>query len=294
VQYLGYEGGPIVTVTINDHSNYTYTALFSSGQSLFNVPIGGNNLPIVASMQHVSSHLVVNKKLRAHSAVSNATTYVLKVVNKSGSTKSIFFFTEPPKTDPALGRVYSNSLGTRAIGNNLTATMTYATEYGFWISQGEAVTLGATFSADGGVQATLGDKCDYTFADETNFNALELGTPATGNQPKALTAVLNKFNSVAPFVQSNPCVVGISVNTGNGLTPLASLDVTQVPGSTVSMAPKVSLYAATGSFQAGTVVDWQISNKSLAVNISDAAKFATGKAQLTLQSDGSWVGPVAI
>jgi len=215
------------------------------------------------------------------------------VVNNSGFTKSFYFFSQPPSLLSGSPAIFSNSLGSRGIGNGLSTTLTYIVEYGYWISQGEAVTIGATFSADGGVSAALGTTEEFTYADNIKYKDLVLGTPVIGGPTAALTGIVNNFNAKAPFILGNPCIMGISVNVGSGPTPLATMDVSSQPGSTISMTPVVTLYAATGSYVAGAVVDWSVSNKSPPVNITDLTKFPSGQAKITIKADGTWTGPEA-
>ena len=216
-----------------------------------------------------------------------ANIYNVTVNNESPEPQDLFFF-QKPAIYVGGQEIYSNSLGSKQIASKPVdgeAQVQFQMELQFYAgvqSQPTPITVGeANLSTIAEVPIDVNSK--GTEADTTNMSVdagLALSPPANsaGVEGGAFRIITPTFNPT-----TTPYNAGLAAKA-EGKLVLSNFTIAE-PNKDIDVQPIVIFYVATGSYQAGTVVNFDTTSVKAAV--CDAT---TGKEDffVTYNADGTW------
>ncbi len=211
-----------------------------------------------------------------------ATTYNIKVLNKSNVVQNYFLFSKPPAVSGVLGQVYSNAWVTFPNTPNYgTASLSYTDElYAYWGTVPRTVAPGVVVNTGQGLPVTLGPNgTDYYFsATPTQFDLSKTKNDAPAGQ--------YTITSGSDFSNPSPYVFGLGKIDAYGLVSPVATFAAQ-PSSIFNIAPVTKVWVSTGGYTEGTVIDVTQIGASIEIDF-------TGKAERTAVVTQSATGQYSV
>lgn len=219
-----------------------------------------------------------------------STTYTINVTNNSQIAQDFFFF-QSPANYVGGGSVYSNSLFHSQLQPYSTSgsVLTFQMNQQYFAGAQTQTAPPTVGHVSGGTTSSqpinLTPANTPPVGNATNLSVSPLGlTPAfsqTGVQPGAFRIIAPTYN---PFTTGNFNIGSAIQNAAGGPATVSNFVVAQ-PNQFVDCQPVLVFYVQTGSYQAGTVI-----NFSSASNLSAACDTTTGHTtfNVTYNIDGTW------
>jgi len=214
--------------------------------------------------------------------------YTINVTNNSLSNQNIFFFQQPAAYTGGQA-VYSNSLYSSMLAPNASsgAVLTFLLMQNYYAAvqqQFQPPALGQPSGYSSAIQPISLTPQTGSATNSTNMTvqpslALSIPTANTAVQPGAFRIVTSTYNPTLSNYNG-----GSGVKTATGGVVLSSF-VTLQPNQNLDCQPILKFYVQTGSYAAGTVMNF--SSSSVGAALCDATTGFT-TFNVTYNVDGTW------